>query len=493
MTTDAIGPLGRRFVVGFALVSLLTVALVAAAGLVGSERGLESQDDARRQAVADRTAAAVVAAYDDAGGWVGADLGQAAAVARGGGGLLTVRSAAGRVLWSDDDGAGGPGGRFDGPFDGPRERMGGMMRDGRMMDLSGTAVAPVRVDGETVGSVSVAFPTMGDRPGRPVAWAWIMVAALAALAAAVAAGWLVVRQLTRPVAALTEAAHSFAAGERDTVVRERGIGELGTLADAFEQAVAAVRRAEAGRSQMAADVAHELRTPLAALQAGLEELRDGLAPADAAALARLHDQALRVGRIVGDLDALFAAEGSVREVHRDPVDLAEVVTREVEARSAQLRGAGLDVQAEAPVPVVVHGDRERLHQVVGNLLQNCVQHCRPGDAVIVTVRGTGLRPRAEQTPGEPVAGRAELVIADSGPGIASEDLPHVFERFWRGPGQEATSGSGLGLSVVHSLVHAQQGQVAVDSDGRSGTTVTVSLPLAAQPVTTGGASVAPAG
>ena len=488
MTTDAIGPLGRRFVVGFALVSLLTVALVAAAGLVGSERGLASQDDARRQAVADRTAAAVVAAYDEAGGWLGADLGQAAAVARGGGGFLTVRSAGGRVLWSDD-GDGGPGGRFDGP----RDRMGGMMRDGRMMDLSGTAVAPVLVAGETVGSVSVAFPTMGDRPGRPVAWAWIMVAALAALAAAVAAGWLVVRQLTRPVAALTDAAHSFAAGERDTVVRERGIGELGALADAFEQAVAAVRRAEAGRSQMAADVAHELRTPLAALQAGLEELRDGLAPADAGALARLHDQALRVGRIVGDLDALFAAEGSVREVRREPVDLAEVVNREVDARSAQLRGAGLDVQVEAPVAVVVLGDRERLHQVVGNLLQNCVQHCRPGDAVIVTVRGTGLRPRADEPPGEPVAGRADLVIADSGPGIAPEDLPHVFERFWRGPGQEATSGSGLGLSVVHSLVHAQQGRVAVDSDGRSGTTVTVSLPLAAQPVTTGGASVAPAG
>jgi two-component system sensor histidine kinase BaeS len=230
---------------------------------------------------------------------------------------------------------------------------------------------------------------------------------------------------------------------------------------------------------MAADVAHELRTPLAALQAGLEELRDGLAPADAAALARLHDQALRVSRIVGDLDALFAAEGSVREVRRDPVDLAEVVSAEVAARSAQLRGAELAVRVEAPAAVVVVGDRERLHQVVGNLLQNCVQHCRPGDAVTVTVRAAG--------------GRAELVVADSGPGIERADLPHVFERFWRGPGQEGTSGSGLGLSVVRSLVHAQQGQVAVDSDGRSGTTVTVSLPLVTQPVETGGASVASGG
>lgn len=464
MTADTIGPLGRRFVVAFALVSLLTVALVAAAGLVGSDRGLASQDDARRQAVADRTAVAVAAAYERARGWGAADLDQAAAVARGGGGFLTVRSEDGQVVWSDVA-----------RFDGPRDRMADMMRDGGMMDRSRTAAASVLVTGETVGSVTLAFPTMGDRPGRPVAWAWILVAALAALAAAVAAGWLVVRQLTRPVASLTDAARSFAAGDRDTVVRDRGIGELGTLADAFEQAVAAVRRAEAGRSQMAADVAHELRTPLAALQAGLEELRDGLAPADAAALARLHDQALRVGRIVGDLDALFAAEGSVRKVRREPVDLAEVATREVDARSAQLRGAGLEVQVDAPVPVVVLGDRERLHQVVGNLLQNCVQHCRPGDAVVVTVRATGAA--------------AELVMADSGPGIAPGDLRHVFERFWRGPGQEATSGSGLGLSVVHSLVHAQQGDVVVDSDGRSGTSVTVSLPLAPAPAAAGEASV----
>ncbi|MFP5253870.1 MAG: sensor histidine kinase [Actinomycetes bacterium] len=467
MTTDRIGPLGRRFVVAFALVSLLTVALVAAAGLVGSDRGLASQDDARRQAVADRTATAVAAAYEAAGGWVGADLGPAAVVARGGGGLLTVRAADGRRVWSDLGRVGGPGGRFDdlfggasdGPFDGRR----GMMRD-HMRGHSRTAAASVVVDGGTVGSVTVAFPTMGDRPGRPVAWAWILVAALAALGAAVAAGWLVARQLTRPVAALTDAARAFAAGERDTVVRERGIGELGALADAFDHAMAAVRRAETGRSQMAADVAHELRTPLAALQAGLEELRDGLAPADAAALARLHDQALRVGRIVGDLDALFAAEGSVREVRRDAVDLAEIAHRETEARSAQLRSAGLDVEVDAPAPVTVLGDRERLHQVLGNLLQNCVQHCRSGDEVTVRVRVAD--------------DLAELVVADSGPGIEPTDLPQVFDRFWRGPDADATAGSGLGLAVVRSLVHAQRGEVTIDSDGRSGTTVRVSLPLA---------------
>ena len=462
MTGDAIGPLGRRFLAAFALVSLMTVVLVAAAGLVGSDRGLASQDRQRREDVAIRAADATAVAYADAGGWRGADLSEAASVARGGGGLLVVRDVGGRVLWGD--------------------RMTGHM-GGRGMRMPGDVTsAPVTVGGTAVGTVEVRFGARASRAGRPVAWTWIGVAAVAALAAAVGAGWWVARQLTRPVAALTDAARKLAAGERDTVVRERGIGELAELADAFEEAVAAVRRAEGARSQMAADVAHELRTPLAALQAGLEELRDGHAPADAAALARLHDQALRVGRIVGDLDALFAAEGAARKVRRAPVDLVEVASREVEARTPQLRTAGLEVDLRAAAPVVVTGDAERLHQVVGNLLENCVRHCRAGDAITVGV--------------DVQDGAGRLVVADTGPGIAPEDLPHVFDRFWRGAAQEGVPGSGLGLAVVRSLVAAQHGRVTVDSDGRSGTVVRVLLPLAPQPAdgaVSGGASVASGG
>jgi two-component system sensor histidine kinase BaeS len=456
MTGEAVGPLGRRFLAAFAAVSLLTVVLVAAAGLVGSDRGLESQDRAQRQAVAQRAAAAVADAYRDAGGWPGAELDEAASVARGGGGLLVVRDAAGRVLWSD--------------------RMAGHRGMPGMRMLGDPIAAPVEVGGARVGEAVVRFGGMTTRAGRPVAWAWIGVAAVAALLAALVASWFVTRQLTRPVASLTSAARAFATGDRDATVADRGVGELGELADAFDEAMAAVRRAEGARSQMAADVAHELRTPLAALQAGLEELRDGLAPADAATLARLHDQALRLGRIVGDLDVLFAAEGAARQVRRDPVDLGRLAREGVEARAAQLRAAGLVADADVPdEPVVVTGDPERLHQVLGNLLENCVRHCRPGDRVTVRVAGGPNGP--------------ELTVADSGPGIEPADLPHVFERFWRGPHQEGEPGSGLGLAVVRSLVRGQGGEVVVESDGATGTTVTVALPLRQE--VTGAASVAP--
>jgi two-component system, OmpR family, sensor histidine kinase BaeS len=320
----------------------------------------------------------------------------------------------------------------------------------------------VTVAGSQVGEVLLGFGPATES-GRPVAWTWILVAGAAALLLALLAAWWVSRQLARPLAELTRAARSFAAGEPDTVLRERGVGELGELADAFEEAITAVRRAEAARARMAADVAHELRTPLAALQAGLEELRDGLAPPDPAALARLHDQALRVSRIVGDLDTLFAAEGATRAVRREPVDLVDLARTEVEARAAQLRVAELDVDLDLPAdgPVWVRGDPERLHQVLGNLLENCVRHCRPGDRVWVGVS-------ASPSP--------RLVVADTGPGIAPTDLPLVFDRFWRGSRPSGLPGSGLGLAVVRSLVEAMGGSVEVESDGSSGTTFTVALP-----------------
>lgn len=446
MTADGLGPLGRRFLAAFAAVALAAVVLVTVAGLVGTERGLSSQSDTQRAEVAGRVAEVVAETYADAGGWDGADLRAAEAVAQGGGAVLLVRDAGGAVVW---------------PHEG-RGHMGGM----GMGMAAGQVTSDVTVDGRRVGEVVLGFGPMPHSSGRPVAWTWILVAGAAALLLALLAAWFVSRQLTRPVGALTDAARAFAAGERDTVVRERGAGELAELADAFEEAVTAVRRAEGSRARMAADVAHELRTPLAALQAGLEELRDGLAPAEPATLARLHDQALRVSRIVGDLDALFAAEGATRSVGQDPVELVALVRAEVDARAAQLRVAEIDVRLDLPEREVwVRGDRERLHQVLGNLLENCVRHCRPGDAVRVAV-----------APAE----RPVLTVADSGPGIAPADLPHVFDRFWRGPRQAGRTGSGIGLAVVRSLVEAMHGDVSVESDGATGTMFTVRLPAAVE-------------
>ncbi len=438
-----LGPLGRRFAAAFALVALLAVALVTAAALVGSNRGLTSQSAQQRQDAAGQVVHAAAAAYVDTGSWTGADLGRASTLADGAGAVLRVRDGDGRLVWPRTAAGRGP--------------MAGM---GMMHSAGAEVTRPVTVAGRTVGEVVLLFRP-ADTSGRPVAWTWILAAAAAAVLLALGSAWFVSRSLTRPVTALTTAARSFAGGNRSAFVEVRGVGELGELADAFEEAVHAVRAAESSRQQMAADVAHELRTPLAALQAGLEELRDGFAPADAEALARLHDQALRVGRLVQDLDTLFVAESPPTAVRRDRVDLVAVARKETDARSAQLRAAGLELVADLPGAAVwVRGDAERLHQVAGNLLQNCVRHCRAGDRVTVRVRADGPR----------------LVVVDTGPGIPPADLGRVFDRFWRGAGQSGRPGSGLGLAVVRGLVEAQGGTVTAQSDGHSGSTFTVALP-----------------
>jgi two-component system sensor histidine kinase BaeS len=190
--------------------------------------------------------------------------------------------------------------------------------------------------------------------------------------------------------------------------------------------------------------------------------------------------------VVGDLAELSSAEAAGRTMALDrmePVDLAALAAEECAAREAQLRAADLVLTTRLGRVPAVHGDPHRLHQVVGNLLENCIRHCRPGDRVEVGVDLVG--PRAPGPAG--MAGPSpavRLVVADTGPGIAPDDLPHVLTRFWRSAqARNRSAGSGLGLAITAELVRAHQGTIEVtspggqaDGTGSSGTTVTVLLP-----------------
>jgi two-component system, OmpR family, sensor histidine kinase BaeS len=443
-----LGPLGRRLLGAFVLVALAAVALVAGAGLVGSSLGLERSTAASREAAAARVAAEAARAYGAAGGWEGADLTPAVTTASAAGARLSVLDDRGRAVVS---------------------RGGGMGMGGMGNGMNGPAAvgvdAPFVVGGARVGTVLVAFPAAGAE-GRSLAWSWILAAAVVAVLVAAAAGALVVRALTGPLVALTDATRRFAAGDVTARPDRRGAGELGELARAFDQAADAVQAHDRARRLLTADVAHAVRTPLTALQAGLEEVRDGLVPADAATLTRLHDQALRLSRTVEELSALSAADAAAADLHLQDVDLLALTAEAVAARAPQLRAAGLTTGAPSapsgePVPARV--DPDRYHEVVGTLLDNCARHCRAGDAVRVALSVPG-------------PGRVRLTVADTGPGIPAEDLPSVLERFRRGRDRHTAPGSGVGLAVVARLVEAHGGTVRVLSDGRTGTTVEVDLP-----------------
>jgi two-component system sensor histidine kinase BaeS len=439
-------PLGRRLLAAFAVVALSSVVILTAAALIGASLGLSAARQQDRQQAAGRAAAAAAAAYAAAGGWEHADLAPARAIAEGAGATLAVISADGTVI--SGPGA-GPGGR-GGPGRGTPAGAGGIAAD-------------VVAAGHVVGEVRLRFAD-GGTAGRDIAWDWIAAAAAAALVTALAVSWLVTRRITGPVREVTRAARAIAGGQRAARARVSAPGELGELARAFDSMADEVDRAERACRHLAADAAHELRTPLAALAAGLEELRDGLADPSPARLAALHDQALRLGRIVGDLGDLAAAESAGMSMRRAEVDLGDLARAVLAASAPQLRAAGLTVRADLAPGVTVRGDPGRLHQVLGNLLANTARYCRPGDEVTVVVRAGPETAVAE--------------VRDTGPGIPQEDLPHVFDRFWRGTAARSVPGSGLGLAVVRELVTAHGGTVQAASPPSGGSVFTVRLPAA---------------
>lgn len=457
MTGDrGLGPLGRRLLAAFVGVALASVVVLAAIAITGTVRGIAAGEDAARTAAATSVAAAAGKAYASAGGWSGADLAAADALAGDAGARLAVRDASGQVVLTPAGGAGqalGPG-------------MGMGQGMGPNAAASGVVTAPVTFDGERVGTVLLGFGSSSGS-AEHIAWTWILVAAGVAVVVAVLAAWWVTRRFTRPLVRLARVADEVASGSlsaRPSADDLAEPGELGELARAFATAAERVEASDTARTRMSADLAHELRTPLAVLRAGLEEIEDGLEEPDPERIAALHRQALRLGRIVDDLAELSAAETSQLSLRRDRVDLNALVADAVLEAEPVMSAAGLMVATTAEGQVTVLGDADRLHQVVGNLLSNASRYCRAGDRVTV-------RTRSEEA-------SAVLEVADTGPGIPPEDLPYVFDRLWRGSADSDASGSGIGLAVVRELVAAHGGSVVALSDGQSGTTLRVTFPAA---------------
>jgi len=287
------------------------------------------------------------------------------------------------------------------------------------------------------------------------------VAAVLALLAAV----IVARRLSAPVRSLTAAAGAMSRGNRQVRVGElaRAPAELSELATTFDRMAATISREERLRRDLVADVAHELRTPVAVLQANCEALLDGVVPHTPEQIASLHEEVLRLAGMVNDLQTLAGAEAAALHLVLETCDLATVVELATDAMKAKAAAVGVHLSREL-TPAVMEGDPIRLHQIVANLLSNAVKFTPAGGTVQVRVT------RDSRT--------ARLVVADTGTGIPADELPHAFDRFWRGKQAiEATEGTGIGLSIVAELVAAHDGDISLDSNPGDGTTVTVAFPL----------------
>ncbi|MFI9388310.1 sensor histidine kinase [Kutzneria sp. NPDC052558] len=270
------------------------------------------------------------------------------------------------------------------------------------------------------------------------------------------------RRFTRPLRALTAAAQRMRDGDVTTQVTVRRRDEIGRLAGAFNDMAASRAQVERLRTDLISDIAHELRTPLSNIRGWLEAAQDGVAEADDALVASLLEEAMQLHHIVDDLQDLAMADAGTLRLHRETVSVAELFTQVTAAHRARAEATGVRLEADGDAELTA--DPVRLRQVVDNLVTNAVRHTGAGGSV-------RLRGFAD---GDDVV----LEVHDTGSGIAPEDLPNVFDRFWRGEKSRSrqTGGSGLGLAIVRKLVEAHGGRVAVDSELGVGTVFQVRLP-----------------
>ena len=293
------------------------------------------------------------------------------------------------------------------------------------------------------------------------------IAIAAAVATALVLSWIVSVRVVAPVRALAGAAQQVARGAHDARVPERGTDELAQLAGAFNEMAASLARAEDARRQLLADVAHELRTPLATVESYLEALADGVLAANSENWGAIRAETRRLSRLVDDLQQVSRAEAHQLDLRLTPTPPAALLEDALRAARPAYAAKGVTLEAERqPRLVDVDVDRERIAEVLGNLLANALRH---------TDRGGHVQASARQHDD-----LLEIAITDTGEGIAAEHLDRVFERFYRvDPARSRTSGgTGIGLAIARAITEAHSGTVTAASQGAGhGATFTLRLPI----------------
>ena len=434
--------LGLRLALAFLAVALVAVALLAGLTAAFAATDVAALANHQRTELTGAIAVAAAAAWDKSHSWAPADLSPVLDLAEQTGAVVQIRDASGRVVAQSRG--------FAARASAPQYSK------------------PVRVRGQRQGEVVVRFTGSGlggaDR-GLEVALlrAIAGAAGLAALLALVT-GLAVARRITRPVERIIGVTRAMGRGERSARVGPVAApGELRELAAAFDQMADTLARQEQLRRDLVADVAHELRTPVAVLQAGHEALLDGVTEPTPEELASLRDEVLRLARMVSDLQGLAAADAAALHLSPRRCDLSGLATDAVASLAGRFEAAGITVQQDLTEAEVM-ADPRWLHQVITNLLTNALKFT-PADGR-VTVR-TG-----------PDGPNAVLTVIDTGIGIPADELPHIFDRFWRGRQAAQTSGSGIGLAIADELTQAHGGQLSATSQPGQGTQVTLTLPLA---------------
>jgi two-component system sensor histidine kinase BaeS len=432
--------LGLRLALAFTSVALAAVALVA--GLTAGFAAADVSSLATRQhsELTKAIAVAAGAAWDKNDSWAAADLAPVLDLAGQAGAEVQIRDRQGSVVSSSP---------------------------GFVTQSSDPATgAAIVVRGERAGQADVRFTGSGlasaDHALRTALLRAIFGAAGLAALLALLTGLAMARRITRPVERIIAVTRRMASGQRAVRVGPiTGPGEVRELAAAFDQMADTMDRQEQLRRDLVADVAHELRTPVAVLQAGHEALLDGVAEPTPDQLTSLRDEVLRLARMLGDLQDLAAADAAALQLNRRPCDLAGLAATAADSLAGRFEAAGITLQRRL-VPAEILGDPRWLHQVITNLLTNALKFTPAGGLVTVAAG--------------PAGACAVLTVTDTGTGIPADELPRIFDRFWRGRQAAQTSGSGIGLAVAAELTRAHGGQLSASSQPGHGTQLSLTLP-----------------
>ncbi len=430
-----------RLALAFLGVALAAVALLAVLAAIFSAADVSSLAGQQRSDLVRALAETAGTSWQQNQGWVTRDLTSALTLADQLGFQVQVRDAAGRLVATTDDFS-----SVKGP------------------DSS----RPVVVDGREVGSVLLGRTTSGLGAADSILRTALLraIAGTAGLAAllALVAGLGVARRITRPVARLISVTRAMARGDRSSRVGEiKAPAEMRELAAAFDNMADTLDYQDKIRRDLVASVTHELRTPVAVLQAGHEALLDGVTEPTPEELGSLRDEVLRLARMVDDLQTLAAADAAVLQLTLERRDLADIASAAADSLARRYEAADVELSRQlSQAPVLA--DRRWLHQVVTNLLSNALKFTPPGGSVTVSTRQDGRD--------------AVLDVTDTGVGIPADELPRIFDRFWRGQAAAQTSGSGIGLAIATELAWAHGGSLTAASEQGQGTRLTLTLPLA---------------
>ncbi len=306
----------------------------------------------------------------------------------------------------------------------------------------------------------------------------IVVAGVAAIIASLH-GWVIARRVARPLERLEAAAAAVAQGDLGarSGIADRA-DEIGSLGRSFDAMAADLERGEIARKRLFQDAAHEMKTPLAVIDATAAAILDGVYDHDDRHLATIREQTRLLGRVVDDLRTISLAEAGVLTLQAEPVPVGPLLgtIRGSFAARAAASGVTLRVETEpgtsvAPLTVVV--DRDRLTQAIGALVDNAIRHSPPGRQVVLSAVASQAVVESRRS--------ARITVDDDGTGIAAVDLPHVFERFYQAdPARDRTAGtSGLGLAIVRAVVEAHGGSVGVENRMGGGARFWIELPASA--------------